>query len=49
MQQFGGTKARFPNLWGNIPARPFLGVSAADKDEILEILREALLGAAGRG
>jgi len=47
MQQFGGTKASFPNLWGNIPARPFLGVSAQDKDEILEILRDALLG--GRG
>jgi phage gpG-like protein len=26
MQQFGGTKAQFPNLWGDIPARPFLPV-----------------------
>lgn len=24
MQQFGGTRAQFPNLWGDIPARPFL-------------------------
>ena len=31
MQQFGGRKADFPNLWGDIPARPFLGLSAADK------------------
>lgn len=23
MQNFGGTKAQFPNLWGDIPARPF--------------------------
>lgn len=26
MQQYGGTKAQFPNLWGNIPARPFFPV-----------------------
>ena len=26
MQQFGGTKAQFPNLWGDIPARPFLPI-----------------------
>lgn len=30
MQQFGGKKADFPNLWGDIPARPFLGLSAGD-------------------
>lgn len=23
MQQYGGTKAQFPHLWGDIPARPF--------------------------
>jgi phage gpG-like protein len=23
MMNFGGTKAQFPNLWGDIPARPF--------------------------
>jgi phage gpG-like protein len=27
MQQFGGTKAQFPNLWGDIPARPFLPIT----------------------
>jgi phage gpG-like protein len=26
MQQFGGAKADFPHLWGDIPARPFLPV-----------------------
>jgi len=26
MQQFGGSKADFPHLWGDIPARPFLPV-----------------------
>lgn len=30
MQQFGGSKAEFPNLWGDIVARPFLGVSDSD-------------------
>jgi len=29
MQQFGGRKSRFPHLWGDIPARPFLPVTAA--------------------
>jgi phage virion morphogenesis protein len=38
MMQFGGTKAEFPNLWSDIPARPFLGLSNADKDMILEEL-----------
>lgn len=32
MQQFGGEKAEFPNLWGDIPARPFLGISDSDAE-----------------
>lgn len=28
IQQFGGTKAEFPHLWGNIPARPFMPLDA---------------------
>lgn len=28
MHQFGGKKSRFPNLWGDIPARPFLPVKS---------------------
>lgn len=47
MQQFGGTKAEFPHLWGDIPARPFLGISADDRDEILAILRAHLRDAVG--
>ncbi len=31
---------------GAIPARPFLGISSGDKDEILDILREHLIRAA---
>ena len=27
IQQFGGTRAEFPNLWGDIPARPFMPVT----------------------
>lgn len=48
MQQFGGTKAEFPHLWGDIPARPFLPVTAAgelypdEEREILDVLRNAL-------
>ena len=42
MQQFGGTRADHPHLWGNIPARPFLGISPADGNAITEILRDYL-------
>lgn len=34
MQQFGGSKAEFPHLWGDIPARPFLGLSSQDEAAI---------------
>lgn len=43
MQQFGGTKAQFPHLWGDIPARPFLGLSDPDKTNILEIVGSYLV------
>jgi phage virion morphogenesis protein len=42
MMQFGGTKAEFPHLWGDIPARPFLGVSAENESHIVDILRRHL-------
>jgi phage virion morphogenesis protein len=45
MMQFGGTKAAFPHLWGDIPARPFLGISSDDETDILDIISEALLSA----
>lgn len=43
MQQFGGTKSQFPHLWGDIPARPFLGISTADKQNILDIIGSYLV------
>jgi len=42
MQQFGGTKAECPHLWGDIPERPFLGVSKDDEVEILDIIADYL-------
>lgn len=42
MQQFGGSKTEFPNLWADIPARPFLGLSDDDRTNILDILAEYL-------
>ena len=47
MQQFGGKKADYPHLWGDIPARPFVGVSAADEQEVLDIVLDHLKTAAG--
>ena len=47
MQQFGGTKSEFPHLWGNIPARPFLGLSSADEREVLDIIEAHLAEALG--
>lgn len=38
MQQFGGTKAQWPHLWGDIPARPYLGISDQDEQNILDIV-----------
>jgi phage virion morphogenesis protein len=42
MMQFGGTKSAFPHLWGDIPARPFIGVSEDDRTNILDIMEEWL-------
>ncbi len=42
IMQYGGTRTQFPHLWGNIPARPFLGVSASDRTNILDILADYL-------
>lgn len=49
-QQFGMTKGYagndrrgHPVPWGNIPPRPFLGISAADKNDVIAILRDHLV------
>lgn len=46
MQQFGGMKAQWPHLWGDIPARPYLGLSNDDKATILQIVADYLTPAA---
>ena len=45
MMQFGGTKAKFAHLWGDIPARPFLGISDEDRDAVRDIVMETLAAA----
>lgn len=42
---FGTTSRGAPIPWGNIPARPFLGVSREDSSEIVGILQRAIQGA----
>ena len=42
MQQFGGRKAHWPHLWGDIPARPFIGLSDKDVDNIEASARDYL-------
>lgn len=42
MMHFGGRQAEFSHLWGDIPARSFVGVSADDRDRIIEILQDLL-------
>lgn len=43
----GAAVHQFGNRKGTIPARPFLGVSAEDEVEVLEIVERHLLGALG--
>ncbi len=47
VQQFGAGKGSLGGgaPWGDIPARPYLGVSPRDRVAILDILREHLEGA----
>lgn len=42
MQNYGGTKAELPHLWGDIPGREFIGLSDDDEDEVLAILADHL-------
>jgi phage virion morphogenesis protein len=39
MMQLGGKKAMYPHLWGDIPARPYLGVSQQDSVDLLDAFR----------
>jgi len=47
MMQFGGTRAAFPHLWGDIPARPFLGVSPEYETNMLALIEDYLTKAVG--
>lgn len=42
---FGRTKFNGPIPWGDIPARPYLGLSAEDETNLIEELRDWLSGA----
>ncbi|MDQ6956699.1 MAG: phage virion morphogenesis protein, partial [Mariprofundaceae bacterium] len=45
VQQFGASKHEFGKaLWGDIPARPFLGISDSDKHAIEQLIQEHLAG-----
>jgi phage virion morphogenesis protein len=44
MMHFGGTKAQFPHLWGNIPARPYFGLSQEGENVLLDIVAEWIEG-----
>jgi phage gpG-like protein len=50
MQQFGGSKAQFKQLWGDVPARPFMPIttqgelSTKETEVILQQLRDYLMG-----
>lgn len=35
MMHFGGLKSKYPNLWGDIPARPFMSISPSGEVKIL--------------
>jgi phage virion morphogenesis protein len=47
MMQYGGTKAQFPHLWGNIPARPFIGLSQEDITNIVAETEEFIARSLG--
>lgn len=47
MQNYGGKKSQFPHLWGDIPARQFLGVSDSDADMIERTVSEYLKNVVG--
>lgn len=42
MMHFGGTRSEHPNLWGDIPVRPFLGLSEQDRSDVVEVVHEWL-------
>lgn len=45
MMQFGGKKSAYPHLLGDIPARPYLGLSGSDQKTVVDIMTVYLRGA----
>ncbi|ERL56149.1 phage virion morphogenesis protein [Psychrobacter aquaticus] len=43
MMHFGGSKADYPYLWGDIPARNYLGASEEDVDILMNMATEYLI------
>lgn len=41
MQHFGGKKAQFPNLWGDIPGRPFMPITP--DEQLMPVAAEVIL------
>ena len=42
MMHYGGLKSVFPHLWGDIPARPFLGMNEDDRASVLNIINRIM-------
>ena len=42
MMHYGGLKSVFPHLWGDIPARPYLGMNDDDRASVLNIINRIM-------
>lgn len=42
MMHYGGSKAMFPHLWGDIPARPYMGMNDDDRASVLNIINRIM-------
>lgn len=42
MMHYGGTKAMLPHLWGDITARPFMGMNDGDRASVLNIINRIM-------
>ena len=42
MMHYGGSKAMFPNLWGDIPPRPYMGMNDDDRASVRNIINRIM-------
>lgn len=42
MMHYGGKKSLFPHLWGDIPARPYMGMNENDRASVLNIINRIM-------